>query len=158
MWVKKMVKICENCDINEVPPYRKTLCDACAKAKKQQWEDKQIPVEKIGAQSAPVSQNNGFQQEKSTAQIKAPTGEYQSLVYNKTLSANSYEVGSAGNRFKIYFESVEDLQVKLKELKEKDKEISSDIDAIEKSLEKKLKPDMTADEIIAKFKEIGMFV
>jgi len=38
------------------------------------------------AQSLPVSQNNGLQQGISTAQpaIKAPTGEYQSLVYNKT--------------------------------------------------------------------------
>ena len=39
-------------------------------------------------------------------------------VYNKTLCANSYEVGSAGDRFKIYFEDVKDLQAKLKELKD----------------------------------------
>jgi hypothetical protein len=44
----------------------------------------------------------------------------------------------------------------LKKLKEKDKDIKDDIDKIETSLEKKLKPDMTADEIIAKFKEIGI--
>ena len=44
----------------------------------------------------------------------------------------------------------------LRELQKKDKEISSDIYEIEKSLETKLKPDMTADEIIAKFKEIGI--
>jgi len=44
----------------------------------------------------------------------------------------------------------------LKRLKEKEKDIRDDIDKIERSLEKKLKPDMTADEIIAKFKEIGI--
>jgi len=44
----------------------------------------------------------------------------------------------------------------LKKLKEKDKEVSADIEKIEKSLEQKLKSDMTADEIIAKFKEIGI--
>jgi predicted Holliday junction resolvase-like endonuclease len=44
----------------------------------------------------------------------------------------------------------------LKKLKEEDKKIDEDIAKIEKSLEKKLKPDMTADEIIAKFKEIGI--
>jgi len=44
----------------------------------------------------------------------------------------------------------------LNKLKEKDTEIAAEIANIEKSLEEKLKPDMTADEIIAKFKEIGI--
>jgi hypothetical protein len=59
--------------------------------------------------------------------------------------------------------NVERLEVKydleiaeLRKLKEKEKNIRDDIDKIEKSLETKLKPDMTADEIIAKFKEIGI--
>jgi len=59
--------------------------------------------------------------------------------------------------------SIERLEVKyntdiedLKRLKEKDKDIQEAIEKIEKSLEQKLKPDMTADEIAAKFREIGL--
>jgi len=48
-----------------------------------------------------------------------------------------------------------DMQELLK-LKEKSKEIDADLAKVEKSLEEKLKPSMSADEIIAKFKEIGI--
>jgi hypothetical protein len=44
---------------------------------------------------------------------------------------------------------------KLKELKTKDGKVKAEIATIEKSLEERLKPDMTADEIVAKFKEMG---
>ena len=44
----------------------------------------------------------------------------------------------------------------LKGLKEKDKKISDEIAVIEKSLEERLKPDMTAEEIVAAFKKIGL--
>jgi len=44
----------------------------------------------------------------------------------------------------------------LAKLKETDKKIDEDIAKVEKSLEEKLTPSMTADEIIAKFKEIGI--
>jgi len=77
---------------------------------------------------------------------------------NKKIRALENQIAILNARLKV-----ERLEIKykadmeeLRKLKEKDKEISSDIDAIEKSLEKKLKPDMTADEIIAKFKEIGI--
>jgi hypothetical protein len=36
----------------------------------------------------------------------------------KTEKPNSYEFGKAGNRFKLYFDSVADLQKQIKELKE----------------------------------------
>jgi len=36
------------------------------------------------------------------------------LVINKTEKPNSYEFGKPGNRFKIYFSDVEDLQIQLK--------------------------------------------
>ena len=39
------------------------------------------------------------------------------LVINKTDKPNSYEFGNAGNRLKIYFDSVEELVVKIVELK-----------------------------------------
>ena len=32
------------------------------------------------------------------------------VILNKTEKANSYEFGSAGNRFKLYFETAEDLK------------------------------------------------
>lgn len=44
----------------------------------------------------------------------------------------------------------------LVKLKETDKKIDEKINKIKISLEEKLKPNMTADEIIAKFKEIGI--
>ena len=39
------------------------------------------------------------------------------LVINKTEKPNSYEFGNAGNRLKIYFDSVEELVLKISELK-----------------------------------------
>lgn len=58
---------------------------------------------------------------------------------------------------------VERLEVKynndiaeLKKLKDKDAKIKKEIEEIEKSLSKKLKPDMTAEEIAEKFKELGL--
>ena len=94
------------------PKYPRKYCPECSAIKKAEYEGRQ-PENKI---------NKELMEEKvevvRPGEIKAPTGEYQSLVYNKTLCANSYEVGSAGNRFKIYFEDVKELQAKLKELKE----------------------------------------
>jgi hypothetical protein len=45
---------------------------------------------------------------------------------------------------------------KLKELKNEDEKLQSELKVIEASLENRLKPEMTADEIIAKFKEVGL--
>lgn len=39
-----------------------------------------------------------------------------SVVLNKTEKPNSYEFGKAGNRFKLYFDTVENLKLQLKEL------------------------------------------
>ena len=38
-------------------------------------------------------------------------------VINETRKANSYEVGSAGNRFKLYFEDIEELNKKIEKLR-----------------------------------------
>ena len=107
--------ICQECnkhfEYDLKPGFPRKYCPECSAIKKQAFADKQpVPVVKPGEPGG----NNIVQ----VQEIKKPTGEYQSLVYNKTLSANSYEVGSAGNRFKIYFEDVKELQEKLKELKE----------------------------------------
>ncbi len=39
-----------------------------------------------------------------------------SVILNKTEKPNSYEFGKAGNRFKLYFDTVENLNSQLKEL------------------------------------------
>jgi hypothetical protein len=39
------------------------------------------------------------------------------VILSKTEKANSYEFGSAGNRFKLYFEEAADLLQKVKELR-----------------------------------------
>ncbi len=44
----------------------------------------------------------------------------------------------------------------LQTIKEKENKLNADLVKIEESLNNKLKPTMTADEIIAKFKEIGI--
>lgn len=102
--------ICNNCNTNLVPSYRKTLCDECAEMKQSAYDAKQnqpIPAQPVPV-NAPVEK---------PGEIKPPTGEYQSLVYNKTLAANSYEVGKVGDRFKLYFETPEELVAKIAELK-----------------------------------------
>lgn len=38
------------------------------------------------------------------------------LVINRNEKANSYEFGKAGNRFKLYFEDVDDLKAKINDL------------------------------------------
>jgi len=40
-----------------------------------------------------------------------------SYVVNKNLKANSYEIGSAGKRFKLYFEDIDDLTAQILDLK-----------------------------------------
>ena len=41
------------------------------------------------------------------------------IIINKTEKPNSYETGPSGNRFKLYFETAEDLAEQIKKLKEK---------------------------------------
>ena len=112
--MSKQKGICEECkaeyEYEYNPKYPRKYCPECSAKKKQAYEDnKPVEVVKPGE---PVKVH-----QEAPKEIKAPTGEYQSLVYNKTLSANSYEVGKSGSRFKIYFESVKELQEKMAELK-----------------------------------------
>ncbi len=66
------------------------------------------------------SENETFKKSppNSVPEIKKETGEFQSTVWNHSVAPNSYEVGKAGCRFKLYFESVEELKSKLKDIKE----------------------------------------
>jgi len=41
------------------------------------------------------------------------------VIINKTYRANSFETGSPGKRFKIYFEDAQDLENQINALKEK---------------------------------------
>lgn len=103
---------CVNCNTNEVPAYRKTLCDGCANAKKLAYEASQQPQV---PENQPEPVNAVVEKIPS---VKAENGEYQSTVYNRTVAANSYEIGSAGNRFKLYFETPQELKEKMQELKD----------------------------------------
>lgn len=40
------------------------------------------------------------------------------IIINKTEKPSSYEFGKAGNRFKIYFNTAEDLKIQIDKLKE----------------------------------------
>ena len=55
--------------------------------------------------------------DEETEKIMAMEGKIQMIV-NKTERPNSYEFGKAGNRFKLYFLDVDDLQKQLKNLVE----------------------------------------
>ena len=48
-------------------------------------------------------------------------------ILNKTEKPNSYEFGKAGNRFKLYFDTAEDLKAQMKQLKEFELILDEDI-------------------------------
>lgn len=122
--------ICENCNQNEVPPHRKKYCDFCANLKAKEWDAKkpqsnwdgkstQHEIRPVGNLEQPVPppvlQGNVTDNDKGY--IKKETGEFQSTVWNHQIAPNSYEVGKAGSRFKLYFETIDELKVKIAELK-----------------------------------------
>lgn len=106
-------KNCEQCNIlfnyqhNPEYPDKRKYCDKCGIEKKASWEARQVQPGQSGP--AVTTDNKGIANE---------TGTFQSTVWNHAVAANSYEVGKAGSRFKIYFESVEDLKTKITELKD----------------------------------------
>ena len=119
---EQITAICQECQKQFAyvlkPGFPRKYCIECSAVKKAQFENKSldesipVPVERPGDTTS-----NKVVDTTSNKVIKAPTGEYQSLVYNKTLCANSYEVGKAGCRFKLYFEDIKELQEKMAELK-----------------------------------------
>lgn len=44
--------------------------------------------------------------------------EEKQIIINKTEKPSSYEFGKAGNRFKVYYDTPEDLQAHINKLKE----------------------------------------
>jgi hypothetical protein len=67
-----------------------------------------------------VEGNPQYQQKaQPQAYNQAPSpSQSNNLVVNRTEAPNSYEFGKAGNRFKLYFEDVKQLQGKIKELQD----------------------------------------
>lgn len=94
-----------------VPNYRKTLCDECAKLKSEAYEAMKNNNGSTVPLAVPLAVPDTAQE------IKKETGDFQSTVWNHSVAANSYEVGPAGSRFKLYFETVDELKIKINELK-----------------------------------------
>ncbi len=94
-------------------PDNRKYCDPCSKLKKAEYEASQNrPVEQNGPVNAPV------QKIPATGNEVAPEkGNFQSTVWAHAVAANSYEVGKVGDRFKLYFETPQELQGKIAELK-----------------------------------------
>ncbi len=94
-------------------PDKRKYCDTCKVRKKAEWDSKtgnplittSTPV------IPPVPAVN-------SVDIAKETGTFQSTVWNHKVSANSYEVGKADNRFKLYFETPAELKAKMQELRD----------------------------------------
>jgi len=80
--------------------------------------------------------------------------------YSKNKKIRKLEHELALLRAKVQLEKLafqyETTVKELNHLKEKDEDIKKKIDAVEKSLTEKLSPDLTMDEIIEKFRSIGI--
>ncbi|MGQ4876857.1 MAG: hypothetical protein ACP6IY_22555 [Promethearchaeia archaeon] len=63
--------------------------------------------------------NEEYEKEKSSSIAVDKNGKIKEIIINKTEKPNSYEFGKAGNRFKLYFEDIKDLENQIKQLKEK---------------------------------------
>ena len=108
-------------------PDKRKYCDACKVRKKAEWDAKTnanlgltTPVNNPQPVKTEYEQKVGepLCKEHLKNSVKAENGEYQSTVYNRTVAANSYEVGTAGNRFKLYFETPAELKAKMQELRD----------------------------------------
>ena len=110
---------CENCTreytFEENPKFPRKYCDVCSDMKKTEFEgiNRDAKSEVVKIKEAPELV---YEKPKDNG-VKKENGEWQSTVYNRTIAANSYEVGSAGNRFKLYFETAQDLKDKMQELR-----------------------------------------
>ena len=113
--VKQMrVFECAEChevtELEEDSNFPRKYCLKCSAKKKAEFSQGSTEVKTTPANvvKAPVK----------TEDVKKENGEYQSTVYNRTVAPNSYEVGTAGNRFKLYFETPQELKDKMQELRD----------------------------------------
>ena len=117
-----ITKTCECGVVFEYEPPKnfadnRKYCDKCRDRKKAEYEARMNPSNPIPATPQPV--NAPVQKVPATGNEVVPeTGNFQSTVWNHTVAANSYEVGTAGNRFKLYFETPAELKAKMQELRD----------------------------------------
>ena len=101
-------KNCEQCGNSfsyEPPvgyPDKRKYCDSCSQARKEAWEakTKNVPAQQTIVQtgtSEPVTRHE--------------------IVIQRTEKPNSYEFGAKGNRFKIYYEDIQDLKEHIAEIR-----------------------------------------
>ena len=87
-------------------------CEATFKEDGQYTNIVSLSMELNGPVNAPVEKIPAIGNE-----VVPESGNFQSTVWNHTVAPNSYEVGKVGDRFKLYFETPEELQAKIAELK-----------------------------------------
>ncbi|KKM99923.1 hypothetical protein LCGC14_1143030 [marine sediment metagenome] len=93
-------------------------CEATFKEDGQYTNIVSLSMELNGPVNAPVEKVPSTNvQSEFKGQIAKETGVFQSTVWNHTVAPNSYEVGKVGDRFKLYFETPEELQAKIADLK-----------------------------------------
>ena len=123
-------KNCEECNVsfsyeaNPSYPDNRKYCDSCSVSKKAQWEQRQAgvnseynPSENVAGQGQAVGKPVvNVPQSPANGTVKQETGEFQSTIWKHSVAPNSYEIGKAGCRFKLYFENVKELQAKIAEL------------------------------------------
>ena len=113
-----ITKTCECGVVFEYEPSKRfedkrKYCDTCRNRKAAEWDAKQN--QRVDSNGQPVPQKPIVNDEKP---LKAENGEYQSTIYKRTVAPNSYEVGTVGNRFKLYFETPAELKAKMQELRD----------------------------------------
>ena len=117
--------ICNKCQKNEVPTYRKTKCDECAKADEAAWNAKQ-GEQLTGQVQAPVTQpvpaNPPVQKIPATGNELVPeTGNFQSTVWTHSVRPHSYEIGKPSEttaRTKLYFETPSELKAMIQDMRD----------------------------------------
>ena len=117
-----ITKTCECGVVFEYEPPKnfadnRKYCNACRDRKKAEYEAKQAGVKPTYiAQPEPVNAPVEKIPAVNTVDIAKETGNFQSTVWNHQVRPHSSEMGPAGNRHKIYWETVEELKVEIRKL------------------------------------------
>ena len=115
-----ITKTCPRCNISfdYEPvvgfPDKRLYCNTCKVRKKAEWDAKQngtVPVNPLlnGLPTKVPATGN---------EVTPENGNFQSTVWNHQVRPHSSEMGPAGNRHKIYWETVEELKAEIQELRD----------------------------------------
>lgn len=109
--------ICAQCGISEEydlkPGFPRKYCSKCSAARKAAYDSKQN--QQLQAGIPPIVQLSKEEfMERARESVKGPAS---NVILNKTEKPNSYEFGPTGDRFKIYFDKIEDLRSQMDELR-----------------------------------------